>query len=256
MNAFPSLFQLSGRRALVTGSSRGIGAAIATILAEAGADVVIQCTSDSALARETAAGIDALGVRAPVIAADLAADGAAPALFAAAVAALGGIDILVLNASLQIPRDWQGITRAELEQQIAVNYRSSLELLQLAAPPMCERQWGRLLTIGSVQEARPHPHMLVYSSLKNAQTALMLSLAKQLAPRGVTANNLAPGVIDTDRTRARITDESYRRQVLAAIPAGHLGVLADCAGAALLLCSDAGRYITGQNLFVDGGMSL
>jgi glucose 1-dehydrogenase len=256
VSTLPRLFSLSGRRALVTGSSRGIGAAIAEALAEAGADVVIHCTHDSEAARQVAAGAAALGVRAPFVAADLAQDGAAKELFHAAVAALGGLDIVVLNASLQIPRDWLSITRGELEQQVAVDYRSSLELLQLAAPMMCERRWGRLLTIGSVQEAKPHPQMLVYSSLKNAQTGLILSLAKQLAPHGVTANNLAPGVIDTDRTRSRLTDAAYVQRVVAAIPAGCIGAPADCAGAALLLCSDAGRYITGQNLFVDGGMSL
>lgn len=256
MSTLSSLFKLSGRRALVTGSSRGIGASVAAVLAEAGADVVIHCKCASEAAQAVAAGATALGVRAPFVAADLAQDGAARELYHAAVAALGGLDIVVLNASLQIPRDWLDITRGELEQQVAVNYRSSLELLQLAAPAMCERRWGRLLTIGSVQEAKPHPQMLVYSSLKHAQTGLVLSLAKQLAPCGVTANNLAPGVIDTDRTRGRLTEAAYVERVLAAIPAGCIGVPADCAGAALLLCSDAGRYITGQNLFVDGGMSL
>ncbi len=249
-------FNLIGRRALVTGSSQGIGAAIATAFAEAGADVVIHCPGDCAPAREVTARAAAFGGRAPFVAADLAEDDGAKKLFAAAVAALGGIDILVLNASVQIPRDWLEITRDELERQVAVNYRSSLELLQLAAPRMCERKWGRLLTIGSVQEARPHPQMLVYSSLKHAQTGLVLSLAKQLAPHGVTANNLAPGVIDTDRTRERLTDPAYVQRVIDAIPAGRLGTPDDCAGAALLLCSEAGRYITGQNLFVDGGMSL
>lgn len=256
MNTLPDLFKLSGRRALVTGSSRGIGAAIATAFAEAGADVVIHCSHDSAMARAIAARATAFGVRSSCVAADLAQDGAAKHLFDSAVAALGGLDIVVLNASLQIPCEWDGITRGNIDQQVAVNYRSSLELLQFVAPPMCERRWGRLLTIGSVQEAKPHPQMLVYSSLKSAQTALVLNLAKQLASYGVTANNLAPGVIDTDRTRNRLTDAAYSERVIKAIPAGRIGMPVDCAGAALLLCSEAGRYITGQNLFVDGGMGL
>lgn len=249
-------FSLKNRRALVTGSSRGIGAAIVTALAEAGADVAVHCSSRHDDAAGTAHRCAAFGVRTAIIEGDLAADGAAEKIFAATVTALGAPDILVLNASVQIAKEWLTITREDLERQVAVNFRSSLELLQLAAPGMIERHWGRILTIGSVQEARPHPHMLVYSSLKTAQTAMALSLAKQLAVHGVTVNNLAPGVIDTERNRARLADEAYRQRVLGWIPAGCIGTPADCAGAALLLCSDAGRYITGQNLFIDGGMSL
>ena len=121
---------------------------------------------------------------------------------------------------------------------------------------MIERNWGRILTVGSVQEAKPHPDMVIYSALKAAQTLMVQNLAKQFAPHGVTINNLAPGVINTDRARARLTDPAYVNKVLSWIPAGHIGEAEDCAGAALLLCSDAGRYITGQSLFVDGGMSL
>jgi|SRR5882724_7884167 len=121
---------------------------------------------------------------------------------------------------------------------------------------MAERKWGRVLTIGSVQECVPNPEMLVYSSLKNAQTALGFSLAKQYASHGVTINNLAPGVIETDRYHDRVKTPEHAERLLAWIPAGNIGQPADCVGAALLLCSDAGRYITGQNLFVDGGMSL
>jgi NAD(P)-dependent dehydrogenase (short-subunit alcohol dehydrogenase family) len=146
--------------------------------------------------------------------------------------------------------------REHFEQQVNVNWRSAFELIQLAAPSMIERNWGRILTVGSVQEAKPHPDMVIYSALKAAQTLMVQNLAKQFAPHGVTVNNLAPGVINTDRSRARLTDPAYVNKVLSWIPAGHIGEAEDCAGAALLLCSDAGRYITGQSLFVDGGMSL
>lgn len=98
--------------------------------------------------------------------------------------------------------------------------------------------------------------MIVYSVLKAAQTLMAKNLANQFAPRGVTINNLAPGVVDTDRSRARLTTPEYTQKVLSWIPTGHLGEPADCVGTALLLCTDAGRYITGQILFVDGGMSL
>lgn len=249
-------FDLTGRRALVTGSSRGIGAAIALAFAEAGADVAIHGTGDSDQARDISARIAALGRRTAAIMADLSADDGARRAFSGAEAALGHIDILVLNASVQIRKPWLEFTRADIDLQIAVNYRSSLELIQLAAPAMRARQWGRVLTLGSVQETRPHPEMLVYSSLKHAQTGLALGLAKELAPHGVTLNNLAPGVIRTDRNATALADTGYAEKVRAAIPAGFFGESADCTGAALMLCSDAGRYITGQNLFVDGGLGL
>jgi NAD(P)-dependent dehydrogenase (short-subunit alcohol dehydrogenase family) len=170
---------------------------------------------------------------------------------------LGGApDILVCNASVQIPADWLDVTRADFDKQVAVNWSSTLELCQLAVPAMKTAAWGRILTVGSVQEARPHPHMIVYAGTKCAQTSLVVNLARQLAPHSITVNNLAPGVILTDRNTGRLADAAYARRVLAGIPAGVFGEPSDCAGAALLLCSDAGRYITGQTLFVDGGMSL
>ena len=249
-------FNLSGRRALVTGSSRGIGAAIALTLAEAGADVVIHCAGNDAQAHEVSARIAALGRRTGVVPVDLVADDGARRVFDASCTALGGLDILILNASVQTKKNWIDFTRADIDLHVAVNYRSSLELLQLAAPGMIAARWGRILTLGSVQEARPHPEMLVYSSLKHAQTGLVLGLARELAPHGVTINNLAPGVIRTDRNAASLADAGYAEKVRAAIPAGLFGETTDCAGTALLLCSDAGRYITGQTLFVDGGLGL
>lgn len=249
-------FNLAGRKALVTGSSRGIGRAIAIALAHAGADVAVHYAAKADEAREVVGQIAAIGATGFPVQANLSEEGAAQHLFTQTVAVLGQIDILVLNASIQIPKNWLTITREDFEKQIAVNFRSNFELLQLAALGMIERHWGRILTIGSVQEKKPNPEMLIYSSLKSAQAAMAMSLAKQLAPNGVTVNNLAPGVIETDRYRERVTTPEIAAKVMAWIPAGSLGQPEDCAGAALLLCSDAGRYITGQNLFVDGGMSL
>lgn len=252
----PDSFNLAGRRALVTGSSRGIGAALALALADAGADVVVHYAGQPDAAETVAARIRAAGRRTGVVRADLGASDGARQAHEGVVAALGGIDILVLNASIQTKKNWTDFTRADIDEHYAVNYRSSLELLQLAAPGMIAGHWGRILTIGSVQETRPHPEMLVYSSLKHAQTGLALGLARQLAPHGITINNLAPGVIQTDRNTAALSDPAYAEKVRAAVPAGLLGESTDCVGAALLLCSDAGRYITGQNLFVDGGLGL
>lgn len=252
----PTSMSLAGRCALITGGSRGIGRAIALALAQCGADVVVTCESNIDAAEQVAQQARSLGARAAAVQASLAADDGPAVTYQKSLAALGRIDILVLNASLQLPTPWLQVSREQFEQQVAINLRASLQLMQLAAPAMIERQWGRIVTLGSVQEARPHPDMIVYAATKSAQENMVRNLARQLAPHGVTVNNLAPGVIDTDRNKERLTDPAYRTQVLAKIPAGFLGESEDCAGAALLLCSDAGRYITGQTLFVDGGLSL
>jgi len=255
MSIHPS-FSLSGRTALVTGSSRGIGASIAATLANAGASVVIHSAGADDQAASLIARITNSGGKATMLTGDFTLEPTAEMLVSNTGAALGPIDILVLNVAIQIPKIWTGISRGDCERQIAVNFLAPLRLLQLVVPGMAERRWGRVLTIGSVQETAPNPEMLVYSSLKNAQTGLIRSLAKQYAAQGVTFNNLAPGVIETDRYHERVKSPEQAAQVLSWIPAGYVGQPADCAGAALLLCSDAGRYITGQSLFVDGGMSL
>ncbi len=244
-------FSLAGRTALITGSSRGIGAAMAQAFAVAGARVAVHCAGRIDEATRIAGEVGGCAVQA-----DLAAADGARRCWDGALSGLGQVDILVCNASIQLPKPWLEATGEDFDRQIQVNLRATWDLLRLAAPPMCERRWGRILTVGSVQEAKPNPAMLVYAASKCAQTSMALNLAKQLAPQGVTVNNLAPGVIDTDRTRERIVDEAYRQRVMTWIPAGRIGDAEDCAGAALLLCSDAGRYITGQNLFIDGGMSL
>jgi glucose 1-dehydrogenase len=139
---------------------------------------------------------------------------------------------------------------------VAVNLDATRRLVAALTPGMVERGWGRVLAIGSVQEVKEHPLLLIYAGLKAAQTSMMRNLARQLGPRGVTCNTLAPGVIETERNRAVLADETYRAAVLNRIPLGHLGAPEHCVGAALLLCSEAGRYITGERLLVDGGMHL
>ncbi|MCL4192777.1 MAG: SDR family oxidoreductase [Thermoguttaceae bacterium] len=250
------LLNLVGKRALVTGSSQGIGRAIAVALAEFGADVMVHCARDVAKAEAVRAEVESYGSRSGITVADLADPGAADKIHNETLTALGPVDILVLNASVQIRRPWQEITLDEYRRQIDVNLGASIWLIQKFAPAMQRRRWGRILTIGSVQEVRPHPAMLVYSATKAAVENLARNLAPQLAPDGVTINNLAPGAIATGRNEQVLADESYRRQLLTKIPAGYIGEPVDCAGLAVLLCSEAGRYITGQDLFVDGGMGL
>jgi glucose 1-dehydrogenase len=251
------IFSLAGRRALVTGSSRGIGAAIVRTLAAHGASVAVHYAGRADAAEQVAAVCRAAG--SPVassIQADLASPDGADRCIDAALAVLGGIDILVCNASLQEPGPWLDATRDAFARQWSVNVAATDQMLRRCLPAMAERRWGRALTIGSVQEAKPNPLMAAYAATKRAQTALVMALARPYAGQGVTVNNLAPGVIETDRNSDRLADANYRARVLSWIPVGFAGQPADCAGAALLLCSEAGRYITGQSIYVDGGMSL
>ncbi len=165
-------------------------------------------------------------------------------------------DIVVANASIQERVAWEEITEEQALRHYQVNVASILSLIQASVPAMRERGWGRILTIGSVQQTVPHPQLAAYAVTKSALLNLVRNLAKQLAPDGITVNNLAPGAIATDRNAEALSDEDYRNLVVSHIPAGRIGEAGDCAGAALLVCSDAGRYITGADLYVDGGMSL
>ncbi len=242
------MFDLHGKRALVTGSTQGIGYAIAKALAEAGASVYVHCSADQKKADTVAREIGAVAG----IVGDLS-DASAPA---AMYEKTGDVDILIANASVQYRHAWNEITVQEFDTQVTVNFKSTLLLMQLYAPAMQAKHFGRIITVGSVQQYRPHKDMAVYAATKCAVMSLVTNVGKQLAPDGITVNNLSPGVIATPRNDAALADAAYREKVLAGIPAAFAGESKDCAGAALLLCSEEGRYITGIDLIVDGGMHL
>lgn len=240
------------KKALVTGSSRGIGRAIAISLAKDGFEVILHCAGNVAKAEEAKAIIEAEGGTARIIQADLCDLEATKKLAQQA----GQVDVLVLNASLQIPKKWNEITQEECALQLNCNFASSLLLIQKLTPAMQEKKWGRIITIGSVQERKPHPNMLIYSASKAAQTNMVQSLSLQLAQDGITVNNIAPGVIYTDRNVEALSDAEYAKKVTATIPVGFYGEPEDCAGMVSLLCSEAGRYITGQSIYIDGGKGV
>ena len=242
----------NSKRALVTGSSRGIGRAIAVRLAKDGYEVIIHCAGNTAKAEETKEIIEKNGGKASIIAANLCNTEKTKEL----AEKMGNIDVLVLNASLQYRKHWDEIPLEECYEQLNCNFVSSLLLIQAAVPHMKEQGWGRIVTVGSVLEAKPHPDMLIYSASKAAQTNMVQSLSLQLAKDGITVNNMAPGVIYTDRNIDALSDEEYAKKVTASIPVGFYGKPEDCAGMVSLLCSDEGRYITGQSIYVDGGKSV
>jgi NAD(P)-dependent dehydrogenase (short-subunit alcohol dehydrogenase family) len=225
-------------------------------LAECGANVVVHASRPHPRLEEVACEARNCGVRAVGVAADLGDDAGPAELLRQAEAELGPIDILVLNASVQVKRPWLEIPMDEFDWQMRVNLRSSLELMQRTAPGMSERGWGRILTIGSVNQVRHHPDMVPYCASKSALVNMVRNLAKQLGPDGITINNLAPGIINTDRNVEALADPEYAEKCRNLVPVRDFGQPEDCVGAALLLCSDAGRYITGADFFVDGGMQL
>ena len=240
------------KKVLVTGSSRGIGRAIALRLAKDGYFVYVHAAGNIEKAKETVEIITKNGGKAEVVTADLCDIKQTQAL----ANNVGDIDALILNASLQYRTPWAEISVDACYEQLNCNFVSSMLLIQSAVPNMKKNGWGRIVTIGSVQEAKPHPDMLVYSASKAAQTNMMQSLSLQLARDGITVNNVAPGVIYTDRNVKALSDPEYAKKVTDSIPAGFYGTPEDCAGIVSLLCSDEGRYITGQSIYVDGGKSV
>ena len=227
---YRELFDLTGKTALVTGSTRGIGKAVGDAFEEFGAKVIRHNTK--------------------------VCDLADPAAIEAWFPTLPPVDILVCNASIQSRQDWYEVPRGTVLKEMQVNFNATLRLFQLCYPRMKERGWGRLITVGSVQERRPHPAMPIYSASKCAQENLVRSLARQVAAEGITVNNIAPGVFATDRNAEVLADPVYGAKVRAAIPCHFAAEPEAAAGAALLLASNAGRYINGATLMVDGALSL
>lgn len=240
------------KKALVTGSSRGIGRAIAIRLAKDGFKVFIHAAGNVAKAEETKEIIEKNGGYAEIVIANLCDLEQTKKL----AESVSDVDVLVLNASLQYRTPWEEISLDACMEQLNCNFVSSMVLIQAVVPSMRTKKWGRIVTIGSVQEAKPHPDMLVYSSSKAAQTKMAESLAVQVAKDGITVNNVAPGVIYTDRNIEVLSDLEYAKKVTDSIPVGFYGTPEDCAGIVSLLCGEEGRYITGQSIYVDGGKSV
>lgn len=248
---------LEGRRAIVTGGSRGIGRAIALELAGQGCAVCVHHAGDGERGAETCDAIRALGSTAVAIDVDFRDLDHVVALPEEAQRSLNGpIDILVLNAAIQTRAAVGDIRVEDTEAQFRVNVMASIALVQAVAPAMADQRFGRIVSIGSVQQWRPHPLMLVYAALKRGTENMMENLARQWAKDGITVNTVAPGVIETDRSAAVLSDTDYREEVLQGIPIGRFGQPEDCAAIVATLCGPACSYITGATIPVDGGMRL
>jgi glucose 1-dehydrogenase len=250
------MFGLSGRRGLVTGGSRGIGRAIAVGLGAAGADVLLTYAKDEGAAKSAAAEVRSYGRTAEIIKSDLTVPMAGKVLAAAAIDRMGTVDIIILNASRSIRRPFADLDADVIGPQLEAGLVSNVAILQSLLPPMASRGWGRVVVIGSVQQVRPNPALLIYAATKAAMSNVMANLARQYGPAGVTLNTVAPGLIATEATAPQIGNPETLAALLDEIPTRSVGQPDDCVGVTVMLCSDAGRYITGVDIFVDGGMHL
>ena len=244
------MFDLTGRQALITGASGGIGGAIARRLHAKGATVVLSGTRETRL-RELA---DALGERVHVVAADLGDSASVDGLVARAEALAGPVDILVANAGITRDALLLRMKDADWDTVIRVNLESYFRLSRAAMRGMFRRRWGRVIGVTSVVGVTGNPGQANYAASKAGMIGFSKSLAAEVASRGVTVNTVAPGFVSSP-----MTDEltpTQRETILSRVPAGRLGEPDDIAAACVFLASNEAAYVTGSTLHVNGGMAM
>ena len=244
------MFDLTGKSALVTGATGGIGAAIARALHRQGATVALSGTRRSVL--DELAG--ALKERVHVLPCNLADKDEVEALVPKAEETMGKLDILVANAGVARDNLLVQLRDVDWDQVVAVNLTATFRLARAAVRSMMRRRFGRIIGITSVVGVTGNPGQTNYTASKAGMIGLIKSIAAEYAKRGVTANLIAPGFIATAMTEK--LNDKQREAILARVPAGRLGSGADVAAAAVFLASDEAGYVTGQTLHVNGGMAM
>ncbi|RBI74504.1 beta-ketoacyl-ACP reductase [Roseovarius sp. TE539] len=244
------MFDLTGKSALITGASGGIGGAIARVLHHAGATVGLSGTRVEplqALAEE-------LGERTHVLPCDLADAEAVDALPKQAIEAMGGLDILVNNAGITRDQIFMRMSDDEWQNVIDVNLTSTMRLCRGVMRPMMKARWGRIVNIGSIVGTTGNPGQVNYAASKAGMVGMTKSIAYEVASRGITANSVAPGFIATAMTE-KLSDDQ-KDKINAQIPAARMGTPEEIAAAVLYLSSPEAGYVTGATLHVNGGMAM
>ncbi|GAA5448881.1 3-oxoacyl-[acyl-carrier-protein] reductase FabG [Deinococcus depolymerans] len=241
-----TLFRLDGRRALVTGGSKGIGLAAAHDLIRMGAHVTVAARGEDALKRAA----DAIGARWVV------ADVSTPEGVQAAVAAAGDVDILVSNAGGPAAGLPSGVSEDAWAQGFQTTFMSTVRLANATVPAMRARGWGRVIAVTSLTVGRPSPTLPVSNALRAGVTNYLRTLALEVAADGVTCNTVAPGYTATERLRQLHADPQDAKKLAARIPARRFGEPNEVAAAVAFLASKEAAYMTGQELLVDGGWSI
>jgi glucose 1-dehydrogenase len=249
------LLRLANKRALITGGDQGIGRGIALRFAQEGADVAISYRSHQENADATVKEIESLGRKAVAVQNDVSVNATLQKFYRDASAAIGPIDVLVNNAGIEKRAQFLEASEADYDTVLAVNLKGPFFLSQVFARDMvASRRAGKIINISSVHEELPFPNFASYCAAKGGLKMLCRNLAIELAPHGITVNNIAPGAIKTPINANLLNDPAKLNPLLEHIPLGRLGSPEDVAGCAAFLASSDADYITGATLLVDGGL--
>ena len=246
------MFDLSGKTALVTGSSRGIGKAIALAYGRAGAKVVFHGSKPSDKLDAAVEEAEKAGIACEKAICDLSNEAETKAF----AAEMKVPDILVLNASMQTYMGFEDFTTEEFDKEYSANVKANFILLQRALPVMKERNFGRIIGISSVNHYRPGLNLAIYASSKSSLMNMMKNIARSYGSFGITANTISPGIIATDRNAKVLSDPKMVENFINWVPTHRIGAADDIAGSALLLAAPCGSYITGIDIPVTGGLHL
>ncbi|HUR47315.1 MAG TPA: glucose 1-dehydrogenase [Candidatus Saccharimonadales bacterium] len=248
--------RLEGKKALVTGSSGGIGEAVAIRLAEEGADVVVNYRSNPEGAKRTVEAIQALGRRSVAVQADLSRVQDVQRLVAESIKAMGQLDILVNNAGVEKNCAFLEVTEQDYDLVLDVNLKGVFFTTQGFARHLKEsKRPGKVINMSSVHEDLPFPNFTPYCASKGGLKMMTRNLAIELAPYGITVNSIAPGAIETPINSKLLNDPAKLKALLEQIPLKRLGKTTDVAGVAAFLASSDADYMTGSSVFVDGGLT-
>jgi glucose 1-dehydrogenase len=248
--------KLEGKTVLITGGSQGIGQGIAFRLAEEGADIVIDYVGSSQPADATVAQIQKRGRRALAVEADISSVDQIHSMMKQAVDSFGGVDVLINNAGVEKHASIWEATEHDYDLVLTINLKGAFFASQaFAQHRMAVKKPGKIINISSVHEELPFPHFTSYCASKGGVKMMMRNLSIELAPYGITVNNIAPGAIETPINTALLNDPPKLKALLGNIPLGRLGQVNDVGGVAAFLASSDADYITGATIVVDGGLT-